>query len=339
MKLLAHLLVVAALIGVVIGFAVIMEHPALGMALIAGGPLVVAALFMLVRDLDSHAHQRHEQEIESAIQKELPELQRADYVMTVQGSSGFVRSLFAIALVGGFWYATLAIVDQLQSTGHFIILGLFTIALVQLTVFVAGYLLAALTIVGKPVVALTREGIQSPLYGTIAWQAIDGIALQTFTARGNVVGHALELRVPQLADMVDKFEFAAQLIQLFRYDDKSTRISIELRRINVAPEVIVHIARELFSRATGRSAIWHPGLSKEFNDAVQDINARPAQRFSLLQSENPKKLLAETERFLRNSAALDSEYKRIKRKVLWFLVLLITGIVLIGAPGIIKRLL
>jgi len=110
---------------------------------------------------------------------------------------------------------------------------------------------------GRPLLRITRHGMEVGLYGTYAWHEIAGIDVQEIRHRGIRAGYQLILYVPDLGKFLDRMHPTVKLwYARFRFGESRNRLQLILSNLSESPEVIGDLLRSLWSKATGKPPIW-----------------------------------------------------------------------------------
>lgn len=93
--------------------------------------------------------------------------------------------------------------------------------------YAVALLMRGLPCVGKPMLACTRDGIETAAYGPVPWQDIQGMVLTRVTLRGRDF-HTLELLVPKLSQLTAQMHPCARLGYALRWGDRRQRLRFPL---------------------------------------------------------------------------------------------------------------
>src|SRR5688572_21776311 len=127
---------------------------------------------------------------------------------------------------------------------------------IDLTAYVLGILalLSALVLwmtvlpkIGRPFLSVSREGLEAPMYGTIAWEAIEGLVL---TTRHSKFGthHALELSVPQLGQLAPQMHPCARILYGLTFGNSRRVARMRLRFTRESPHFVHKLIEALWER-------------------------------------------------------------------------------------------
>lgn len=213
---------------------------------------------------DKQRERREREERIERDQRRLSELQASarsgSFQLAVQGSSGI-----AIMATGVLFFSLATYVTWQQHRWD----------LVALSAIVAGFFLlvlaAALPGWGKPIVVLTTAGLATPYSSFIPWSKVEGVALQKVSHRGHVVAHLLQLRIPDLPNLVYQFASTYRFLFALRMGKGRQLLQVNLRKSSESPAVVEGITRWLWSASTGRTHYWDPSLSPEAADAFRKL--------------------------------------------------------------------
>lgn len=198
-------------------------------------------------------------------------------------------------------------------------------------------LLISLVGFGKPACIFDRNGFMTPMYGQIAWQAVEGVALQQYTVRG--VTHSILLfRVPNYQHVASDFHWLQRVFALFGVGAiKRDVVNVVLKESNEYPETVLAVGQFLWSEATGRNYEWVPTYSDAYNEAakrVSQITRHPPDSDSLERrlQNNPQEVLDELEQ-VNNDVKLMNE-ERARRLARLNRTIIVTTILLLALLGL-----
>lgn len=181
-----------------------------------------------------------------------PKIWNQSFPMTVHGQSGLWDGLGLIALG--------ALSLSFDSNGIFLFIsGVFLLLFGLLLV------LLAIPQVGKPILVLSDSGFNTPAFGFIPWSAVQGIDKQERTYRGIKFSPLLIFYVPDL------ISFESQFHAIYRLLNINKIIGLTLRHSDIKPDVILSVARRLWSECTGLEHYWSSYSSYEVNEAYRRI--------------------------------------------------------------------
>ena len=170
----------------------------------------------------------------------------------IQGSSGI--GLFLLLAAGTVASCYFAWIDPGIGT------ALLSVVLVLLALLMFA---AALPAIGKPVLIIRADSLETPSYGMFKWSEIDGLHLRTITHKGATVNHFLDLRIPLLQSRREQFHWVARLVHgRFALIQQQRTLQIRLAATSERAEVIHHLCKDAWTARTGKSHIWHAGMSE-----------------------------------------------------------------------------
>lgn len=211
----------------------------------------VAALGILVAILwRALMSRRHKRLIVDEQHRRYGELKRAilttGQAVPVDGASGIgllivITGLFALAVWGAVAQREPMVV------GGAVLLALF--------VFLAAVI--SIPAIGRPVLVLSRQGIQPAGYGPLPWSDIEGIEVTELHTRGADLGHVLRLFVPALNRHLHQAHPLIRLARtMFRGLKMREVVTLRLRRTSEPPALIERLCRDLWKAATGMDHSW-----------------------------------------------------------------------------------
>lgn len=186
-------------------------------------------------------------------------------LLTIHGQSGILDGLGIIAFG----------VLSLYFASHGVIL---LISGIILLIFGLLLLLLAIPQVGKPILRLSREGFETPGFGFIPWNYVQGIDKQEREHRGIKFSPILTFYVPDLK------MFGSQFHGIHRLFSNKNRISLILRHTDMKPDAILSVARQLWTERTGFDHTWSAYSSDEVNEAYRRISETMKRERALLDS-------------------------------------------------------
>jgi hypothetical protein len=102
-----------------------------------------------------------------------------------------------------------------------------------------------------PVLRISRDALESPVFGKLPWNEIDGIELSEAEMRGIYFQHRLHLSIMRLPSLVPQMHPATRLKQkllsLFR---ANAHLRLRLKRPSEMPKVILTLCQRLSSEYT-----------------------------------------------------------------------------------------
>jgi hypothetical protein len=221
--------------------------------------------------------------------------------LEISGSSALLLVLIAIVL-------DVLLVTAAVATRHvMVILGavLFTgIALLATTQWLAA--------LGKPILTLSRAGVQPAGFGLVPWSSIHGIELRELKSRGSSnFGHVLSFYVPDLGGRLGEAHALIRVLHaIFRTRKFRSVVTVRLRNTSELPHVIERLCRDLWKTATGRDHPWSIYFSEaemQFAGQVARFKDRPGTAITLENAQRDMQDLHELQRgFERAQSAVGS---------------------------------
>jgi hypothetical protein len=271
--------------------------------------LVVASLggLILLYRLDAQRERREKQAADGANLARFNELARRaeapGFSLSVRGSALIVMSLLGL-LVG-----LLLSFAALESEGWLSILG----AIFFVGLGLAGAL-RGLQGLGKPVIVLSSEGFTTPQIPLMPWTEVYGIALQEIRTKGELVGHMLSFRIDGLPRLVRGTGLLYRATYALSWGAGRKTIKLPLRGTDVHPDVVLRIARLLWTKATGRDYFWDPLLSEQANLALRasdDLLER------MKKTDDPAEFRRLADEMQSNSDVAPRELRDRMRQIYW----------------------
>lgn len=227
------------------------------LALLLGGVLGIWVVFVWRERASARAEKAQAQRNLAR----LPELQRqmqSGLPVEIAGSSGIGLCLVLLIVAGLMtWWA----VSQP---------GWQVIALAVLMWIIA--LLSALSVaplLGKPILRIAHDGVETPAYGKLLWDEIDGIDLGEVRSKGQTIGYRLHLLVPNLAEHREQMHPATRLQQRTFLMPRG-ELRLWLSRTSESPQLILTLCQRAWTRRTGKKAVWSTLMSAEMLADVRD---------------------------------------------------------------------
>jgi len=164
---------------------------------------------------------------------------------TYQGWSGVLTGV-AIALIG------VALFVASYRVGSPVGFGIAAIALV----WAVRLWMRLVPLFSKPMLSLSKEGVDTAWYGFIPWTAVEGV----HASRGSrSVENALELLVPTLPTMVAQLHPFVRALQRMAWSRRSREVlQFPIRAGGRRLEVVSGVAEALWEKRIGRRKIWFP---------------------------------------------------------------------------------
>jgi hypothetical protein len=212
--------------------------------LFLGGVAGFAATF-IVR---AFAMKRVAQELAARNERRLEELERhilsSGLAVEVSGASGLFAGLGAAAFAAVAAYMAYREPD------------VFGVACAAFFIFLTAVLLPpGLAQRGKPLLRITRHGVDIGLYGTYAWHEIGGIDVQEIRHRGIRLGHQLVVHVPDLGKFLERMHPTTRIwYARFRFGESRNKLQLILNDTSESPEVIRDLLQSLWWKAMGLPA-------------------------------------------------------------------------------------
>lgn len=163
--------------------------------------------------------------------------------LEVTGSTGVNLSLFLIVAAAATVYFAWA-----QRDVEAIILACM---MVPIAFFLT---LATVPLIGKPVITIRRDGVDTPAYGFIAWQEIDHLSLQALSSKGPPVPYLLRFTVPALAQRMNLAHPVMRLLYRMRPHARQTLVILRLTSTSESPPVIHELCLHLWKKAAEKRA-------------------------------------------------------------------------------------
>ncbi len=151
----------------------------------------------------------------------------------IRGASGLVRLVASLTLAG---LVVTALIAQKEVAFYWLRLSLLVGGIALLTFH---ELLTIIPLLRQPVLRLTRETLESPLFGKLSWRDIDAVELHEVRFRFLTLQHRLHLSVARLPLLTQQLHPATRLQHrirsLFRPNDQ---LHLRLIRTSQLPKVI-----------------------------------------------------------------------------------------------------
>ena len=239
-----------------------------------------------------------------------------DFTLEVRGSTQLFSGIVALAIGAAIGFAAL------ESHKHGLLMQVLGVSLSGLLVLVGALIVAgAVAAFGRPALVLRKDGFESPWYGRMPWERVDGLYLQVVRTRTSRV-ESLMVRIPELRALCAQFRPPMRWICRIRPASWGARVGIPLVRTSEPAEVIYRIARRLWTEKTGRDHDWNPNMSAEFNAALRQMQAttelmRTSATDPRTALANAPKVREAMERAVTSQAVVTAELRRRKRAVAW----------------------
>lgn len=260
MKAIIYLLIFIFAAVLVAGFALLPNSTGAGISVICAGIGGLLLAYFTNRRYEKRSEAERINDVERNYAEHCRLARVSNYRFTVRGSSGAIMALLVMVPA----LATIYIFSNPPHWG-FISGGAFFAGIGLLI------LLQALPVVGKPLLVLTREGFESAAFGQIPWSAVEGIHLEVVRHKGRVVANIMMFRVPDVALRYKVFHPLTRLMHRIRLGQKPGRIHVQLRGSGDDPELVLRVAKFLWTKRTGRNYLWNPAFSDEFNSAERRL--------------------------------------------------------------------
>jgi hypothetical protein len=215
--------------------------------------------------------------------------------------------------------------------------GLLRAASVDLTAAVLGVLalvsalvlwMTVLPKIGRPFLSISPEGLEAPMYGVIAWNAIEGLVLTTQRSKFGT-HHALELSVPQLGQLAPRMHPCGRILYGLSFGRSRRVARMRMRFARESPHFVHELVETLWNRKTGRKNFWLPN-DAELSSHLQRMNDMTVALEDRRADERPEAALA---RLRELTSATDDlsrlmEKRRHRDKKLMIVVVVGTALVL-----------
>jgi hypothetical protein len=315
MKILFGILLAAAIAAVGWSLALVDKGNSGGLLLGAAAVAAIAAIAVFVpRYMNRREEDRKRDGIARA--RELADrLAMTGERFDVPGRSGIIAALVISAVAAGLLRA-----GSLDLTAA--VLGV----LALLTAL--GLWMTVLPKIGRPFLTVSREGLEAPMYGAIAWEAIEGLVL---TTRHSKFGthHALELSVPQLGQLAPQMHPCARILYGLSVGNSRRVARMRLRFARESPHFVHELIETMWERRTGRRNWWQPH-DPELSRHFQRMSATTDALRNMRADENPNAALASFRELTSAADDLDRlmEQRRHREKKLTVIVAVIAVLVL-----------
>lgn len=249
-------IVYSGLLCCVAGFfaALLIPEPVAKVCAMAASVVGIVALYCF--DRSRERRQRQEKLRLDGLRKStlLVKMENPGFVLEVFGSTGLGISLLLIML---------GVLTLLFLRGEIVppLVGSFLILMGGMLVAMAAQK------VGKPLLQLSRTGIDCPDHGRIPWREISGVDMMETHYRGMVLNHLLVFHVPNLSRYISQFAWYQKFLFRLRPRSAVQRIVVNLNKPSEQPNVVLDVCRELLRQATGRNHAWSLWLSGDENEA------------------------------------------------------------------------
>jgi hypothetical protein len=135
-------------------------------------------------------------------------------------------------------------------------------------------LLSALSVaplLGKPILRIAHDGVETPAYGKLLWDEVDGIDLGEVRSKGQTISYRLHLLVPNLAERREQMHPATRLQRrLFLFLMPRAELRLRLSRTSESPQFILTLCQRAWTRCTGKKAVWSTLVSAEMLADLRD---------------------------------------------------------------------
>jgi hypothetical protein len=317
MKILFGILLAAALTAVALGLRLHEEGSPGGLLLGALGAAAIAGIAVFV---PRYMHRREEDRKRAGIlrARELADrLTMTGERFDVPGRSGIIAALgmtaIAVPLLGA-WSMNLTAA----------VLGM--LALLSALVL----WMTVLPKIGRPFISVSREGLEAPMYGTIAWDAVEGLVLTTLHSKFGA-HHALELSVPELGQLAPRMHPCARILYALSFGNSRQVARLRLRFARASPHFVHELAETLWERKTGRKNWWHPH-DPELSMHLRRAREMTAALRNMPAEENPDVALSRFRELATMTDDLDRFMKgRQQRNKRLTVVLMVSAVLLVTA--------
>jgi hypothetical protein len=227
------------------------------LALLLGGVLGIAVAFVWRERATARAE-------EAQVQRDLarfPEVERqvqSGQPVEIAGSwdIGLLLVMLIIAGLVTLWAVS-------EPAWQVIAAAAFVWALALLSV------LSVAPLLGKPILRIAHDGIETPAYGKLLWSEIDGIDLGRIRHKGQSVSYRLHLLVPKLAERQEQMHPATRL-QRKLFPMPPAELRLRLATTSESPHLILRLCQAIWTLRTGRKAVWRTSMSAEMLADVRD---------------------------------------------------------------------
>lgn len=159
----------------------------------------------------------------------------------IRGGSGLPRLIVVSAFTWIFVYA----LHGGGAPGAWIVQACVGIVVAALTFY---ELLTVVPLLRQPILHISRESLESPIFGKLSWQDIQRFDLSDTEARGASLHHRLDLEIQSLPRLSAQLHPATRLKQrIHSFFRPSTRLRVRLLRASEMPKVILTLCQRTSS--------------------------------------------------------------------------------------------
>ena len=258
-------------LAVAIAFAMVMAtaSPAFdrtqSFALFFGACAVLIAAALWYRRVIPAAEAEEEQEHAGRVAMLKQELGMTGRPVAVKSSSGIL--LLALMSAMSLWFGRAAL--AVPAAGS---ISMFVLSLV-LTFFVG---LVALPL-GKPVLTIMRDGVDTPTLGLLKWEEIESVGIRARTSHG-VTSHVVHLYIPGLNERERQLHPLLRLRRRMVRGSSHDVLAIPLGFASHPGPVVHGLCYELWKERTGRTSMATAAPSKE----IIELKRRADEQFDAL---------------------------------------------------------
>ena len=186
-------------------------------------------------------------------------------VVEVSGSTGLAIALIALSIGGVIIYLFIPFPNFWAMAGGAGMVAIGCLLLLQ-----------ALPSLGKPVLALSREGFKTPLTPLVPWAAVDGIHLRHYVMRHGEI-YQLVFLIEALPKILGAFGLFHRITHMFRSKARRKQFEVRLTDKSQSPEFIEKVARSYWKARTGNDYGWNPAFTDEMNQSTREIDRMEKQ--------------------------------------------------------------
>jgi hypothetical protein len=221
----------------------------------------------------------------------------------IRGDTGLFRLIPTLMITGLFVKALFS--GAYGWDVYALCLGL---AIAMIVILVAREVLTVIPLLRQPILRISREALESPVFGKLSWRDIDQLHLDEREARGFTFHYRLRLLVPRLPSLTEQLHPATRLQHrsrsLFRPNNK---LYLRLLRTSELPKVILTLCQR-----TGSEYMNYVRLGNK------DLLAEPPMEPRRAPSEYEAKLNAQIDALgFKEALHQMREDTRKKRDELW----------------------
>jgi hypothetical protein len=156
----------------------------------------------------------------------------------IRGASGLIRLIVMLTITG-------IVATALSAAKSLEFHALRLILLIAAVVILASLeMLTVIPLLRQPILRVSREGLESPVFGKLSWRDVDGLSLSELQLRGFTFHRRLHLSILRLPFLTQQMHPASRLQQrirsIFRPNDK---LHLRLVRTSEMPKVILRLCQ------------------------------------------------------------------------------------------------